>query len=265
MLKIQNLSFHYSGKPILSNISFEVKPESITSLIGPNGSGKTTLLRCLDLILKPQQGEIVLNGTPIKALSSNALARKIAYMPQRSGITDLTVFDAIMLGRKPYLSWTPESNDYQLVEKTLKRLNLTEKALQTLDRLSGGELQKVSLGRIFVQEPELILLDEPMSALDFKNRLEMMRHLTHFVRHYKAMVILSIHDLNDAFRIADRLLFLKNGKLAADEKMENVTDEILTNVYDIPLEIYNHSSNVKVVIPQELHNETEAKKTFPLQ
>lgn len=249
MLKVDHLSFRYGGKSVLSNISFQIHPESINVLLGPNGSGKTTLLRCLDLFLVPQQGSILLNNRPLHTFSPNELARKIAYMPQRCAITGLTVYDTILLGRKPYLSWSPGPKDHELVEKTLKRLNLTDLALQTLDRLSGGELQKVSLGRIFVQEPELILLDEPMSSLDLKNRLEIMRHLTHFVRHNKAAVLMSIHDLNDAFRIADRLLFLKNGILFANEEPSTVSEKILSEVYDIPLEIETRS-HYKLIVPK---------------
>lgn len=252
MLTVKNLSFCYRGKAVLSNVSFELEPESITALLGPNGAGKTTLLRCLDLILKPSQGDIFLNGTPLSVFSPNTLARKIAYMPQQSGIAGLTVFDAVLLGRKPYLTWNPTSQDYDLVEKTLKRLHLSDKSLRTLDCLSGGELQKVSLARIFVQNPQLILLDEPMSALDLKNRVEIMRHLTHFVRHNKASIILSVHDLNDALRFADRLLFLKNGELRADETVETISAEILSDIYDLPLEICNHS-DTKLVIPPKVN------------
>ncbi|MDO5581977.1 MAG: ABC transporter ATP-binding protein [Planctomycetia bacterium] len=253
MLKVDHLSFQYGKKTILSNISFEIPSESITVLLGPNGSGKTTLLRCLDLILVPQQGSISLNDRPIQSFSPNDLARRIAYLPQRSPMAGLTVYDAILLGRKPYLSWNPAPKDHELVEKTIRRLNLGDIALQTLDQLSGGELQKVSLGRIFVQEPDLILLDEPMSALDLKNRLEIMRHLTHFVHHHKAAVLMSIHDLNDAFRIADRLLFLKNGILRADEKTSGVSEQILSDVYDIPLGIFTRA-NSRLVVPKGEEN-----------
>ncbi|MDD3585993.1 MAG: ABC transporter ATP-binding protein [Thermoguttaceae bacterium] len=249
MLKVENLSFRYGKKTILSNISFEIQPESINVLLGPNGSGKTTLLRCLDLFIPPQQGSIILNGTPLEAFSANALARKIAYMPQRCSITGLTVYDAVLLGRIPYLTWKPNPKDHEMVEKTLRRLNLLDLALQTLDHLSGGELQKVSLARVFVQEPDLILLDEPMSSLDLKNRLEIMRHLTHFVHHNQAAVLMSIHELNDAFRIADRILFLKKGILVANEVPSIVSEKTLSDVYDIPLEIYTRN-NIKQVIPK---------------
>ncbi|MDO5554942.1 MAG: ABC transporter ATP-binding protein [Planctomycetia bacterium] len=248
MLNVKNLSFNYGAKRILSNLSFEIEPESITALLGPNGSGKTTLLRCLDLFLRAQEGQICLDGVPITRLSANAIARSIAYMPQRCELTGMTVFDSVLLGRKPYLAWHPEEKDYALVEKTLKRLDLLDKSLQTLDRLSGGELQKVVLGRIFVQEPRLILLDEPMSSLDLKNRVEIMRHLTHFVHRTQAAVLMSIHDLNDAFRLADRLLFLKNGTLYADQTPQNTTGGILSDVYDMPLEVVD-CKGAKIVIP----------------
>ena len=250
MLKVEHLTFCYGTHQILSDISFEIPSGCIAALLGPNGSGKTTLLRCLDQFLIPKSGTILLGEKPIHLFSSNALARKIAYMPQRTEVTGLTVFDTILLGRKPYISWKPSFEDYERVEKTLRRLGLLDKALRSIDQLSGGELQKVSLGRIFVQEPELILPDEPTSALDLRNRLEIMRHLTHFVRRHQAAVVMSIHDLNDAFRVANRLLFLKEGVLYADVTPETVTEEILTEVYGIPLEIYTHSGK-KMVLPKD--------------
>lgn len=250
MLKVENLSFDYRGKPILADLSFELFPESITALLGPNGSGKTTLLRCLDLFLKPKKGNILLNNRPIKTFSPNAIARRIAYMPQRCAVTALTVFDSLLLGRKPYLSWKPSPKDFELVEKTLKRLDLLDKSLRPLNQLSGGELQKVTLGRVFVQEPQLVLLDEPTSSLDLKNQMEIMRHLTHFARHNRAAVLMSVHDLNEAFQAADRLLFLKNGRLLADETPEAVTEKTLADVFDLQLEIHNHA-NKKLVVPSE--------------
>ncbi len=250
MLKIEHLTFCYGTRKILSDVSFEIPSGCIAALLGPNGSGKTTLLRCLDQFLSPQSGTVLLGETPVKSFSSNALARKIAYMPQRTEVTGLTVFDTVLLGRKPYITWKPRPMDYERVEKTLRRLGLLDKALRTLDQLSGGELQKVTLGRIFVQEPELILPDEPTSALDLRNRIEIMRHLTHFVRHHQAAVLMSIHDLNDAFRIAHRFIFLKNGTLYADVAPEAVTEEILSNVYEIPLEIHTYKGK-RIVLSKE--------------
>lgn len=249
MLKVNNLAFSYNGRSVLSDISFEVSSGRIVALMGANGSGKTTLLRCLDLFLKPERGTIFLNGKSLESMTSAQLARRIAYMPQRCGIAGLTVFDSVLLGRKPYFSWSPSQKDLDLVESTLQRLNLLDKAFITLDRLSGGELQKASLARVFVQEPVLLLLDEPTSALDLKNRMEIMTILREFIREKNVTVLLSIHDLNDALRLADRFLFLHEGKILADETSFSLSESVLNRVYGVPLELHTVSRS-RMVIPK---------------
>lgn len=249
MLKVNDLAFTYSGRTVLSDIDFEVPSGSIAALLGANGSGKTTLLRCLDLYLKPDKGTLLLNGKPLGSMSARQLARRIAYMPQRCAIAGLTVFDSVLLGRKPYFVWSPSRKDLELVESTLRRLDLLDKALVTLDRLSGGELQKASLARVFVQEPELLLLDEPTSALDLKNRMEIMTILREFISEKKITVILSMHDLNDALRLANQFLFLHEGKILADETSCSLTESVLNRVYGVPLELHTLSRN-RMVIPK---------------
>ncbi len=249
MLKVSDLCFEYGNKTILSGLSFEAQPEMIIALLGPNGSGKTTLLRCLDLYLRPRKGSILFNGSSLAALTPGVLARRIAYMPQRCGIAGLTVFDSVLLGRKPYFSWSPSDRDLALTESTLRRLDLWNKAHLPLDRLSGGELQKAALARTFVQEPDLLLLDEPTSALDLKNKSEIMTLLRDFVREKKAAVLMSIHDLNEALRYADRLLFLRDGKIMADETPRTLSENVLNRVYDISLELHTVAEK-KLVMPR---------------
>jgi iron complex transport system ATP-binding protein len=121
----------------------------------------------------------------------------------------LTVFDAVLLGRRPHLGWTVERRDLEKVESVLETLSLEKFALRYLDELSGGEFQKVLLARALVQEPRVLLLDEPTSSLDLKNQLDMLATLQRVVRGHNVAALLSLHDLNTAFRFADRLLFLR--------------------------------------------------------
>ena len=119
MLRIDQLSFRYGKNQILNDISFEVPAGTMLAVLGPNGSGKTTLIRCINSILKPQSGKIQLNGERIDSMTPEKMAKRIAYMPQRTEVSGLTVFDAVLLGRKPYIDWHPTPNDYEKVEQTL--------------------------------------------------------------------------------------------------------------------------------------------------
>ena len=248
MLKIDRLSFQYGKNQILNDVSFDVVAGTMVAVLGPNGSGKTTLFRCIGALLKPQTGTVLLNNERIDFLPPEKMARRIAYMSQRSEMSGLTVFDTVLLGRKPHIEWQPTAEDFEKVEQMLHRLNLTDKALRPIDRLSGGEMQKVSLARVLVQEAGLLLLDEPTSALDLKNRVEILSLLCEFVHERRLTALLCIHDLNDALRFTDRLLLLKDGKLFADEKPETLTHTVVESVYGLPVEIYEATTS-KFIIP----------------
>jgi len=170
-------------------------------------------------------------------------------MSQRTEVSGLTVFDAVLLGRKPYMDWQPTAEDFEKVELMLHRLELADKALRPIDRLSGGEMQKVALARVLVQEAGLLLLDEPTSALDLKNRVEILSLLRQFIHERRLIALLSIHDLNDALRFTDRLLFLKDGNLFADEMPETLAEHIVEAVYGLPI-ILHKTATSKFIIPR---------------
>ncbi|MDR0336037.1 MAG: ABC transporter ATP-binding protein [Planctomycetaceae bacterium] len=248
MLEINQLAFHYGKNQILNNISCKIPAGTIIAVLGPNGSGKTTLLRCIASLLKPQNGTILLNNKKITALTPEKKAKQIAYMAQHFDTSGLTVFDTVLLGRKPYSNWNPTTEDLKKVEQIILQLHLADKILQPLDRLSGGEMQKVSLARILAQEAKLLLLDEPTSALDLKNRVEILSLLRQFVHEHQLISLISIHDLNDALRFADRLLLLKNGNLFADEKPETLNANVVESVYGLPVTLHKTTST-KFIVP----------------
>ena len=133
--------------------------------------------------------------------------------PQKNGESSLTVFDSVLLGRKPYIRWAAAESDFQVVERILRLMHLEEFAMRPVNELSGGEAQKVVIARALAQEPEILLLDEPISNLDLKNQLEVMDLIVRTVKDRGLSAILSIHDLNLALRFADFFLFLKNGRV----------------------------------------------------
>ena len=248
MLQIDRLAFHYGRQPILTDITFRVGHGEIVAVLGPNGSGKSTLLRCLNRILRPASGHIRLEGESLTAFPADRIARWIAYVPQRLEAAPFSVFDAVLLGRKPYFTWSASAADFQIVEDMLHRLELDKLARRPLDQLSGGEIQKVALARALVQEPKLLLLDEPTSALDLKNQVELLSMLRRIISERNIMAILSMHDVNIAIRYTDRFLLLREGRLVGDVRHDGLTPEIIEQVYDLPVEIHTSDRDISFII-----------------
>ena len=248
ILEVDGVEFQYKSKEVLKEIKFELKRNEILSILGPNGVGKTTLLKCMNAILKPKRGTVLIEDEDILKLEQIEIARRLGYVPQRCEPARLTAFDAILLGRMPHIKWNITTEDVMIVEDTIKKLNLDEMALRYIDELSGGELQKVGIARAIAQNPKLLLLDEPTSSLDLKNQLEILDTVRDVVRKENVSAIMTMHDLNLAFRYSDKFLFLKNGTIFAAGRMEDITSDIIKEVYGVPVTIQNYQ-NVSVVIP----------------
>jgi iron complex transport system ATP-binding protein len=248
ILSVQGLRFHYPSRPVLEDASFSVEKGEVLAILGTNGTGKTTLLKCLNRILKPAAGVVLIKNEPISALSRNALAQKIGYVEQQRSGSRATVFNTVLLGRKPYIRWDITQNDMEIASQVLDTLGLSELALRYLDELSGGELQKVIIARALAQEPEILLMDEPTSSLDLKNQLEVLNLIRQISRDRGIAVVAAMHDLNLALRFADRFILLKDRTIFAAGGPEVMTPEIIESVYAVPVMIAAHNGSW-VVIP----------------
>jgi iron complex transport system ATP-binding protein len=248
ILEVNGVEFQYRSKEVLTDIRFHLKKNEILAILGPNGVGKTTLLKCMNAILKPKSGTILVDKEDVLKLEQIEIARRLGYVPQRCECARLTAFDAILLGRMPHIKWNITTEDVMLVEATIKKLHLEELALRYIDELSGGELQKVGIARAIAQNPKLLLLDEPTSSLDLKNQLEILNIVRDVVRKENVSAVMTMHDLNLAFRYADKFLFLKNGTIFAAGSMGDITPQTIEEVYGVPVTIQNYM-DVSVVIP----------------
>ena len=248
MIEIKNLSFSYGSTTILQNISFQVEPGECVGIMGNNGAGKSTLITCINRIRTPKAGQVLINGQDLRKLRKNALARKVAYVAQKNEMTNATVFDCVLLGRTPYIKWAVSQQDLDLCEQTIQQLGIGHLKLRNVDQLSGGEMQKVMLARALVQQPELLLLDEPTSNLDPRNQYEMMALVQKIAREKKIAVLIVIHDLNLALRYCDRFYFLKDQEGYSFGGIETITEETLHNVYGIKAEVVNIKGNHVIVI-----------------
>jgi len=248
MLGVDGVTFRYNSNPVLKNITFEVHTHQITAILGPNGAGKTTLLRCINRILRPESGTVRIEEQDLAHCSSREIARRVAYVAQRNEPRRISAFDAVLLGRKPHIGWNVSHHDMEMTQATLKRLELEYLSMRYTDRMSGGEYQKVCIARAVVQAPTVMLLDEPTASLDLKNQLAILRLLRTIVRGHRMCAVITMHDLNTAFRYADNFLFLKTGTIVAAVDRSQITGDIIEQVYGVPVTVQWHQDH-PVVLP----------------
>ncbi|MCL2294390.1 MAG: ABC transporter ATP-binding protein [Spirochaetes bacterium] len=252
MIKVRNISFSYSKNIILENICFDLFPGECLGVLGNNGAGKSTLITCLNKILLPKTGEMYIEGQDIMKMGRLETARRISYVAQKNEIGQVTVFDSVLLGRKPYIKWTISREDIDICNAVIEQMGLSPFKLKFLSQLSGGELQKVMLARALVQQPKLLLLDEPTSNLDPKNQYEMLSLILKQARERNICVLIVIHDLNLALRFCQKFLFLKNGNVYRYGDESIVTEETILAVYGIKTTIAKVSGRKIVVVDKEV-------------
>jgi iron complex transport system ATP-binding protein len=250
ILKVNDLSFHYKSHPTLKDINFSINRGETTVILGPNGVGKTTLLKCLNSILSPQSGDILVKDKNIRKMDIKDIAKQISYVAQKNETARITAFDAILLGRHPHIRYKTGPDDLKKVDAVIKRLNLSHLCLKYLDQMSGGELQKVSIARALVQQTDLLLLDEPTSSLDLKNQTDILGLIRHIVKDHDIAAVMTMHDLNTALRYADQYLFLKDKTIYGAGKICDVSAKMVAEVYGVNVEIVYHNG-FPLVVPLE--------------
>jgi iron complex transport system ATP-binding protein len=248
ILLVDGVEFSYDSRPALRGVTLRVDRGQLFFILGNNGAGKTTLLRCLNGILRPRKGTVLVEGEDLLCLSRREVARRLGYVAQKHETARFTVFDAVLMGRKPHMSWGPARRDLDVVTGVLRALGLEGLSLRYLDELSGGEFQKVVIARALAQEPRVLLLDEPTSNLDLKNQLEVLRLVRRVARESGIGVLIVMHDLNLALRFGDRFLLLKDGTVFACGGMEVITPENIAAVYGVPVAV-ERAGGVPVVVP----------------
>ncbi|MEN6351187.1 MAG: ABC transporter ATP-binding protein [Syntrophomonas sp.] len=248
MLTIKDLDYSYPGRTVLQDIEFQVRESECLAILGTNGVGKTTLLKCINRILKPQKGVVLVENVEVFKLSRLDLAKRIGYVSQRQETPRHTVFDTVLLGRKPYIKWDVSARDLEITNQVLSLLELGDYALRYLDELSGGELQKVIIARALAQEPEVLLFDEPTSSLDLKNQFEVLKIIQKVVKSKRVAAVVTMHDLNLAIRFADKFLLLKEGAIFKAGGLEVITSENIESVYSVPVSVEQFGS-IPVVLP----------------
>jgi iron complex transport system ATP-binding protein len=250
MVEINEISFAYnrSSKNILDDVSFDIQKNKCVAILGNNGAGKSTLIKCINRICPAQEGVVLVDSENVFKMTNNVVAQNIAYVPQNNSTINMTVFDAILLGRKPYIRWDSTLEDREIVCDIMRKMKLDDFALRIVSELSGGEVQKVMLARALAQEPKLLLLDEPTSNLDPRNQHEVLQIVKKIALEHNTCVAIIIHDLNLAIRYCDRFVFLKDSQVFSYGGLETMTPENIEKVYKIHVHIIEYMG-IPVIVP----------------
>jgi len=215
VIRLEDVSMSFGEVPVLEGVDFEVERGEFVALVGPNGAGKTTLLRTINGILDPDTGTVFLDGDPVSALSSGAVSRTLATVPQDTHVGfAFTAEQIVEMGRTPHRSRLDWTDDADPVDSALARTETETLRERPVDELSGGERQRVLLARALAQEPAALLLDEPTANLDINHQIRVLGLVEGLVAEGRA-ALAAIHDLDLAARFCDRLVLLGDGQIRA--------------------------------------------------
>ncbi len=252
-LEVRGIEFSYNSKLILDGVNFKINKGDMLGVLGPNGAGKTTLLKCLNKNLEPKEGSVFLGDTEISNLTQKSIAEKIGYVPQENGDSfPCTVFDTVMMGRRPHSGWRPSSHDKEIVSMVLDKIGLKKQATRDINELSGGQKQKVLVARALAQEPSILVFDEPTSSLDLKHQLEVLDLIKKETKE-DVSVIMAIHDINLASKYCNKFIFLKDGKILDAGKSEVINSDNIRKVYGVKAEVKNHGDQKLILLKNSLN------------
>lgn len=253
MMKIANIKASYGKELIVNDISFTIKSGELTGLLGLNGSGKTTLLKVISGLLKQIDGQCFIGDLNIYELGEKRRARHISYMPQRDSIVyDIKVMDVVLMGITPYLGTfdTPNKEHKERASNALKTVEMSDYESENFLHLSEGQKQLIMVARSLLQDAEVMLFDEPESALDFNNSHMVLSDIRNVIKTKNKAGLITLHDPNMALSYCDRIILLKDKKKFVDFYTEQVEGDFLKDVFSQvyqDIEIINHNGRYFIV------------------
>jgi iron complex transport system ATP-binding protein len=247
MIKINNLTFGYFDSEVFRNLSFEINEGEIFTILGPNGSGKTTLLKCIERLLVPKGGNILIRGEDLSKYSLKELGRTISSVPQMHKISfPYTVLEIVLMGRNPYLDFfsLPSQKDVEIAVKALEEVGIIHLRDMPYTDISGGELRLALIARVLAQNTNIVVLDEPTAFLDFKNEFLVLNKIKELRDKKNLTVVMTMHDPNQALRFSDRVLLIKKQEVVAlGDPKEVLTANNLRKLYGIEAELLQIEGN----------------------
>lgn len=249
MFRAEQVTLHRHGKNLLDQVSLTITPGEMTAIIGPNGAGKSTLLKTFAAEIKPDTGQIVMNGKPLSQWSAREQAKVRAILPQSSQLTfPFKVPDVVMMGRSPYQGQMTNAENGVIVDQVMQMTEVSHLRERTFTTLSGGERQRVQLARVLAQlwveepeQPRYLLLDEPTSALDLPHQHHVLSIAGQLAKNHNMGVLVVLHDLNLAAMYADRIAILKSGRRVCEGTPQDVLNaHHIHDSFGINVAVSNH-------------------------
>lgn len=254
-LKIENLSFRYKDVPIIKNINLDIKPNKVTTLVGPNGCGKSTLLKTIARILKPSKGTVKLNGDDVHTSPTRQIAKNMALLPQAPIAPEgLKVKELVAQGRFVhqglFRNWSKE--DSLALTQAMQETDITQFADRTVSSLSGGQRQKCWLAMVLAQATDIILLDEPTTFLDLKVQVDVMTLLTKIAKNKGRTLLVVLHELNVAAAFSDNMIMMREGEIVCEgTPIEIMTSKNIKEVFDLDSTImFEPDHNKPICVPK---------------
>ncbi len=236
-MRLESLAVGYNGKPLISDISLSVAKGEIVTLIGPNGSGKSTILKSITKHLATIAGTVYIDGKNMRLLSGKDIAKKLAVvLTERVRPELMTCREMVAAARYPYTGsfGLLTDHDREVVDRSLEIVHALDIADQDVTAISDGQRQRVLLARAICQEPEIIVLDEPTSFLDIRHKIELLEILSDMAKNKGISVVMSLHEIDLAERISDRIVCVKGERIAAYGTPDEIfSDETISGLYGI--------------------------------
>lgn len=266
-LELQEVSFSYQPEvPVLRNVSFTAQKGHVVAVLGPNGAGKTTLLKCLLGFLKISSGRVLLDGRDTSTLSAREFWQHTAYVPQaRMQAFSYTCFETVLMGRGPYLGFfqMPSAKDEEICEAAMKRAGVWELRDKSCQQISGGELQLVLIARALAGQPQLLVMDEPETGLDFRNQLRVLNLIQELSSQEHLTILLNTHYPEHAYEVAQETVLLQKGGTSLFGSTKDIlTPAHMKEVFGVEVVIKKENAGGREymsIIPTRLVEEEEEK------